>query len=495
MKKGIAFYLVVCMIFSCVSALAAAPITDYSLKEKWDLQMQGSGFKGTVTFTAEGDTAFGMEEGLWQMLKMLLPGVQVNIESMPRSNNRDTQVTILRGDDTVGSIKMLTDGVQNVIRSDILGEDEYYYQYSEQFDLLRFMAGDTDKWPDLKNALLRIVTADDAWKEQAAPLFSVYTSRLALWMQEYMDVKSESTENGYQTRMHCLIPAEDVKVQIKRTLSLLYQDEEMLSLLRQVLSRQEQDTYLNRSNQEIFFIMLDLLPMEGDVEIERVYDEKGSALLDSVMLPFASVSPVESVAMKVSYENGVKVSAFTCMYRDGRSAQLSLRETEDGTLTGQVRMDLAEEEGKDRQVRAFTFNYAWDAGEETYDLDLDKCEHLSDLSVLIKPTEEDTTGIRETTLSVRMSMTSKSSRRAATYITVDAALTDQETGSVLGMILACNTASPWTPDTIAALNADVTVLDDMQDEEMLELSQTLTMNVEGWFGNLLMSHLPLTQEE
>ena len=96
------------------------------------------------------------------------------------------------------------------------------------------------------------------------------------------------------------------------------------------------------------------------------------------MLPFASVSPVESVAMKVSYENGVKVSAFTCMYRDGRSAQLSLRETEDGTLTGQVRMDLAEEEGKEQQVRAFTFNYAWDAGEETYDLDLDKCEHLSD---------------------------------------------------------------------------------------------------------------------
>ena len=495
MKKGIALWLAVCLLFSCTAAMAAAPITDYTLKEKWDLQMQGSGFKGQVAFTVEGDAAFGMDESLWQTLKMLLPKLETNVQSMPRSGNRDTLVTFSLNGETAGTVKVLSDDAQTVIKSDILGEDEYYYQYSSQFDLVRLFSGDEDKWPDLKNTLVRILMADDAWKEQAEPFFSVYTSRLALWMQEYMQVTGENTENGYQTHMSCHIPAEDVKVQVKRMLSMLYQDEDMLQLLSQVLTAQERDTYLNRSNQDIFFIMLDLLPMDGDVVIERVYDEMGQALLDKITLPFASVSPWQQMGFTVTNQRGVKAQTFKGVYRDGREAEIMLREAEEGTVTGTVRMDLKAEEGEKGGVRAFTFNYAWEAGEETYDLDLDKCEHLSDLTVLIKPMQEDTTGMKETTLSVRMSMTSKSSRRAATYITVDAALTDQETGSVLGMQLSCNTASPWTPDTLATLNADTTVLDEMTDEEVRELGELLTMNVEGWLGRLMMQLMPVSMEE
>lgn len=499
MKKGMIWLLAAVMLCTgvcgCVPALAGAPITDYTLEDKWGLQMQGSGFKGHAAFTVEGDAAFGMDESLWHTLKALLSGMTVEVTSMPRSGNRDTEVTVLAGGTQVGFVKVLTDGQNTVVRSDILGEDEYDYQYGAQFDLLRLFAKEESRWPDLKNTLMRLMTADKAWKQEAEPAFSVYTSHLALWMQEYMDVSSQSVQDGYQTRMSCLIPAERVKVQIKRMLSMLYRDEEMLRLLGQVLTKEEQQAYLNPGNQEIFFIMLDLLPMEGDVKIERLYDEKGTALLDEITLPFADVSPWMQLVLRVTYNQAVTTQQMLLSYRDGRHTDVTLRKPDEGTLTGSLRMDLEADENGQRRVRAFQFNFAHDAGEETYDLDQDKCEHLSDLTVLIKPMEEDTTGLRETTLSVRKTMTSKSSRRAATYITVDAALTDQESGSVLALQFACNTASPWTPDMIAGLETEAIVLDDMSGEEVRGLAETLTMNVEGWFTRLLMEQMAMPEEE
>ena len=493
MKKILAFVLALCLLFSC-TALASAPITDYTLMEKWDLQMQGSGFKGHLSFNADGENAFGMDASLWQLLKNLLPALSAEVNSMPRSGNRDTRVQLLWNGEKTGHATVLTDGVSTLVKSDILGEDEYAYQFGKTFDLLGLFAENDSKWPDLKNTLLRILGASDEWKEKAAPLFGAYTSRLALWMQEYMDVSGESTENGYETHMSCLIPAEDVKVQMKRMLSMLYQDGDMLDLLSQVLTGAEMNAYLNRANQDIFFIMLDLLPMDGDVEIQRVYDEQGVALLDKITLPFADVSPYAQLSLTVTNQDNITTRSFKLICRDGRTTDVALKQMDEGTVTGSVRMDIAAEDGT-VGVRAFTFNCAWDKGEETYDLENDKCQHLSDLSVLIKPTEEDTTGLKETTLSVRINVESKSSRRAATYITVDAALTDQETGSVLGMLFTCNTASPWTPEMISTWQGDVTKLDDMQEDELEDLGTLLRMNVEGYFSRLLMQAVPETVEE
>ena len=493
MKKILICALMLCLLFSC-TAQAAAPITDYTLMEKWDLQMQGSGFKGTLSFTAEGDNAFGMDASLWQLLKTLLPNLSAEVSSMPRSGNRDTRVQLLWNGEETGNAAVLTDGINTLVQSTILGEDEYAYQFGKTFDLLGLFADSESKWPDLKNTLLRILTASDEWKEKAEPYAGVYTSRLALWMQEYMDVSGESTENGYETHMSCLIPADAVKVQMKRMLSMLYQDKDMQELLSQVLTKAEMDTYLNRANQDIFFIMLDLLPMDGDVEIQRVYDEQGVALLDKITLPFADVSPYAQVSLTVTNQENVTTRSMKVIYRDGRTTDIAIKQMDEGTVTGSVRMDL-ETEDATAAVRAFTFNCAWDKGEETYDLENDKCQHLSDLSVLIKPMEDDTTGLKETTLSVRINVESKSSRRAATYITVDAALTDQETGSVLGMVFTCHTASPWTPEMISTWQGDVNVLEDMQEEDLKDLGTLLRMNVEGYFTRLIMQAMPETVEE
>ncbi|MBR6525038.1 MAG: hypothetical protein IKT57_03625 [Clostridia bacterium] len=498
MKKIVALLMVGCLLFSsCGGALASAPITDYTLEDKWELQMQGSGFKGQVSFAVEGDYAFGMDESLWQTLRMLLPAVTLDIRSMPRSENRDTQVQVLIRDEESAYMKVLTDGQQYVLRSNLLGEDEYNYAFDKQFDPSRlFTQGDEGKWPDLNKTLLRILTADEGWKEKAEPMFSVYTSRIALWMQEYMQVNGLENEDGYQTYMGCSIPAEDVKVFIKRMLAGLFEDEEMLSLLREVLTKDEQAAYLDKGNQEIFFIMLDLLPMEGDVEIQRVYDEKGTLILDTITLPFAENSSLSLLNITVQQVENLPTTTVSGSYRDGRSFEVNLRRVDEDTWTGSVRMDVAADEEKQLPagVRAFVFNCAYDAGEETYDLENDLCQHLSDLSVLIKPAAEDTTGIRETTLSVRMDKTSKSSRRAATYITVDAALTDQESGSVLAMNVKCNTASPWTPDLIAGLETAPIRLDEMPLDEQQELGQMISVNADGWFRAQLMKLMSALEE-
>ena len=497
MKKMVALLMVCCMLLGSVQALASAPITDYTLEDKWELQMQGSGFKGQVTFQVEGDHAFGMDESLWHTLRMLLPCVTLDVRSMPRNENRDTEMQLLIQDEASASLKLLTDGSRYVLRSSMLGEDEYNYAFDRQFDLSRlFTQGEEGKWPDLKKTLLRIMTADDAWKEKAEPLFSVYTSRVALWMQEYMQVNGVATEDTYQTHMGCKIPAEDVKVFIKRMLSGLYGDEDMLALLREVLTGDEQAAYLSRSNQEIFFIMLDLLPMEGDVEIQRVYAETGELLLDTVTLPFAENSSLSVLNVTVQKVEDLPTTTVTGSYRDGRSFEVNLRRVDEGALSGSVRMDIAADEEKQipAGVRAFAFNCAYDEGEETYDLEQDLCQHLSDFSVLIKPAAEDTTHIRETTLSVRVEKSSKSSRRAATHITVDMALTDQETGSVLGMNVKCNTASPWTPELIADLQNAPIALDEMPLSEQQELGQILSANADAWFRAQLMKLMSVPEE-
>lgn len=500
MKKSIACLLTLCLLLLCTApALAATPITDYTLEEKWDLQMQGSGFKGTVTFGLEGDAAFGAEPMTWEALKTLLPGMTVELSSAPRDEQRETKAVILNNGQEAGHVHVLTDGVQYALESNLINENTVYYAFPANFDFSFLWQKADEKWPSVWPMLFAMTHASQDWQQRAEALATPYMTKLAVWMQSYMDVTAETQESQSVTRMYCEIPAADVKTQMKQMMVDLYRDDALLSLLREVFSAREAAAYLDGSMQDTFFTMLDLLQLDGAVVIDRLYDAQGNALLDSITLPFAQTNPVKTLTIAITPDGEGQALTLSGVMQDDRAFQVVANAQADGVVTGNVKMDvltkaLASSENAEAaenteaalQIRAFDFHLISEDTEETYDLESDLCARQQEYTLVLNANDLDTTGMHDLSLSVRSEMTSKSSRRAATYIDSSISLTDQTQGSTLTMTVKCNTASPWTPMTIAELSQQPMQLGTMEESTLNTLKNQWQTRFESWLTQLIM---------
>ena len=272
--------------------------------------------------------------------------------------------------------------------------------------------------------------------------------------------------------------------------------EQMLSLLKEVLSPEQAAAYLQPSMQESFFIMLDQLKMEGEIEILRRYDAMGNALLDSIALPFPEGTPLKELTISVSPEVAGREWRFQGQCQDGTDFDISCVVGEEMIYTGSVNLVLPEEEpdsfvvedsAQKRETVAFDYNLIWEPGEETYTLATDRCTRTIQGSLLIRPQVGD--DLPTQSLSLKIDFSSGSSQRSATQLNATLTWQDLDSEASITATLQSKTAAPFAVQSLDQSGSAMRI--DLMDEKThLALLEYWGQRIGAWSEGLVQKLMP-----
>ena len=158
-SKTLAVVLAVALLMA--NSAMAATVMDYTLEEKLEQQLISSGLTGTVSFTAEGNGFYGMDDTAWNAVRALLPRLSLDITSTVRSakqEDRETIVTVKNNSAVCGEINILTDGMQTAFSSSML-QPGTWYTVENSADLTAFFWTPAEgQWPDIWSGALPCAT-------------------------------------------------------------------------------------------------------------------------------------------------------------------------------------------------------------------------------------------------------------------------------------------------------------------------------------------------
>lgn len=485
MKRLTALLMCVCLTLCCAAARADVNTTSYAQDEKLLLQLKTSGFEGTLSFAAEGENPGIIDAATWSMLKAYLPSLSLactrTVRGGNESNGSESIYTLLNGEKELTHVNVLTD--QNgltYVGSPLLDDGSVTYAFEKGFDFSALLTGAADEsWPSLLHVLYAVNNADAAWQEKAQTAMTPYLTGVTAWMQNYAATTTEKdVAGGYITTISYKIPAAAVLQETKQLLVDFFSDATLLSLLREVLSAQEQAAYLQPTMLLAFLQMLDNVKLEGEVTINRQYDLAGAPLYESVALPFAENFPLEKLTIvrlpSDAGESWRLSGAFRESAQGGLSAvafDLGVENAESGVYTGNVSLTLPESENdfsvaaegsKNTRDVSFAYNLYVAQPLDTADTLNNRFERKYEATLLIKPDEA--SGLSAQSVSLNASVYSKSSsKRSVTYVDGTLALTDMGNNGTLKASLSGKTVRAWAPtmlDSAAASALRVDLLDD-----------------------------------
>ena len=479
----------------------AATVMDYTLEEKLEQQLISSGLTGTVSFTAEGTGFFGMDDTAWNMVRTLLPRLSFDITSTVRSakqEDRETIVTVKNNSAVCGEINILTDGMQTAFSSSML-QPEAWYSVENGADLTSFFWTPAEgQWPEIWHMLYEIASADSDWQDRMKEHSENYLTKLGIWFQNYQEITMAGEGEEDRIILHCEIPGQDLKTEMKMLMVDLSADEAMLALLTEIFTPEEAAAYLHPSMLNTFFAMLDNIDIEGSVVVDRSYDRSGVNLTDRITLPFTESYPVSYLTVGISTEEEGAEYELSGAFRipgdeDGKLYPFLISMIPVGSESAfsgslSIAYPLPDDEFEvetDNDGTGYVeceFVLGLIDGEEIYIATEDQCRRERGLTLTLRPITGDTSGIHTLSLSASLVMVSKSSRKAATNIQASLTVTDQDTESVLGLEANLKTAAKWTPTLISDLNTTLIRLDAMTAEQRQTVFSQWQNNLAVWFA-------------
>ena len=492
--------LTACAMAALLILLAAVPALaeTYTLEEKFYMQaFEQSAYRGTVTFAVSGNGTALMDSAQWALLRNLAPRLSLSLEHTTTRERDEGQATVsllLDGKDNIKTTLLYDEKLYGV-SSTLLGGENAYFTVARDWDLSNLaqsLIQQNSAWPPVWRMILAALNAPEAWKERAKPRLSLYETKLGLWMNSYASFSTGRENNVAYSELSCTIPAQAVKAEIKQLLLDLYNDAELLSMLREIVTAQEAAAYLQPVGMNNLFAMLDQLKLEEDVQIVRRYDATGNALLDSMTLPFAGTSPLHRITVSVGTEETGKNWRFQGEMSTGAEFDVSCLLGEDHIYTGAVTVLLPEEEQngfvvKDSDARrtvAFDYSLIWEPGEDQYNLSRDQFSRAIKASLLIRPREGST--LPEQSVVLDASLLSGSSQRSATQLNGTLTWRDMESDASITATLSSRTVSPFAYNTPSSLNGAVR-LDLLTQESRSGLMQSWLTRAAGVLGQLLLS--------
>lgn len=447
----------VLLAFFCLPAMAS----EITVDERFFTQVKNYAVKGTVSFAVSGTKTAMIPDETFQMLKSVLPQVVLNVtHSVPGGG----QVAFA---DTQGEEKYV-DYVydQNVValHGNVVTEDETWY--AAELELSRLLALFSKEQGSALPGMMQIYAAfekaDDQWKEEAAVVLSRYETAVSLWMNQYAGTAMGKDGETLYSQLSCNIPADALKAEIKGLLKMLYGDEEALALLGDVLAPLGGSLYLNPAMESVFAALVDGLPLEGEVEVLRRFDAKGSLVLDKVALPLhESLLPMGGAPwQKGSLEMTAEGLCLSLEGAAGQGLRFSAGKTESG-YAGQLMYD-------DQESAHVGFDYAleWQAMDEVYTLQTDLVERMMQGTLTLTPDAE--TALPPQRITLDLTFTSRSAIRTATRMVADVVWMDRAGDASIAMTVNLKTAGAFDVQPVAALE-DVMFFSDMPADERTAL--------------------------
>lgn len=510
MKRTIACLLAALMLLTAFGALAA----DYTLDQKLGMQLRdGSGLKASLRFTMPPGTRMSaLDTATNAVLAALLPAAGLDVRYIRSAGSlkgqEDTTVTLLKGGAQVADFTFTTDGTLEAVRSSLLGTQTYASLKGDGL-FLSLLTGQNAQWPGLERALWAMNGADNAWRAQAETKMKPYLDNLATWLQTFTTSGSKQDDAGRTvTASATTVPAAEVKAQLKRMLATLYQDAELLTLLRQQFSPWEAAAYLEPSMLPGFQAAIDALPLTESLVMERHFNAQGAVVLDVLKLPMGGAKGLKSLHYRFQEAaDGNRTLMVDCVQvptlsanQDGAQRTLTMQgttlpEQQEGMETGsyQGTLVLTPEAGTftvtgTEAPPAPSIGFALTFKADAEVPDEQNQQSTRDVSLNLKLTPQGFEGVGEQTLVVTGQFKGGVRQSAATHFTGKAIWQDASTQGSITMDVEAATAAPWAIPTVAGVNT--IRLDSMTAAQLAQQKTTLLNALTTGFQQLTAAFLP-----
>lgn len=449
----------------------AAKEDDYTLPELFyqHFVVQDYPIRGSMALTASGTAAW---------LDLLLPWTASNLHLrlLNLEDSDDFQYQIY-AEDANGNQKALTQLYRQddalYLRTDLLPDTLLTLPIGG--DLLGTLLGETEQGNDsFYSVVLGIVNQPDMlWESVWVPALESYLNDMEMWLADYAAEPTMAGDTGDMTvQISYVIPADAVKQQAKEIWHQVLFDEDLLALLRPLMTQEQQNVYLNSSMSYFYDYCIDLLPMEGDLRLSRTLSARGETLGVSVALPLP--------------ENTWGFTNLTFRQDDNGLTLMLLNPERTLTLTAQQQDDAENETwtgmftsvpavGQDEKM--VTANYQF-ARKHTTSMDSDGTRHDdTSWTLTVAPAEEDTEDEQyfhfeqvEAALTTAFIRENKDSAPVRLNVTASLHMAEAD----VGLKMALRTTNRWNALTLPTSGAENVLT--LTTERALTLVQTAMSN-------------------
>lgn len=507
MKRLTAFLLMLTLLGASALASSAAPAD--RLERRMAEQYLKSGFYADLTVDIKGAEMEYIDAATWAAMNLLLPGTALSYESTIRRDDRETTISLARGDAELLKATILENGLLTLFKSDLLSDRDAWYAAPSTYDFVdliaRLQGGESSAWPPLAGAVLAVAGAPEEWQSRAGVYMNAYLTELGLWMQRFSSVALVRAEDKTTlTEMTCVISASEVKKELQSMLTRLYADNALLTLLREVLSADESAAYLNPLALPSLLSMVEALELEGDVTIGRRFNAQGAAIYWRISLPFTPSQAISRLTIAAAAGERGEEYDIEIMFNEasavlpGAKIALNAVPDDEGAYAGELLLTLPTAadaytvaENSTREI-AYTFYFYYDAPAQTYDFETDRASRIIDAVLALTPAQG-YDGHRHS-FTFHADLTSRASNTTPTRLNASLSLMDLTTDSGLTVNLAARTAVAWTPETLISSvpDAGVTRLDQLTEEQMTAMIAKWRQDLTSAPGRVAAQLMPYT---
>lgn len=448
-KRILCFFL--CMMLALPFA-AQAKVFDYTIPELIARQLDAqSSLKVTVTASLEGEAPAFADQKAWAAAKEALAALELKAtyfksKSRQTAGNQQVVLTLNRSGTALSSVTLTGKGEQWFAESDLIPGKTLALTRDMKTAYLNMSRPQEGAWPDILRTLVSVYAADEAFAQKIEDALSPHMTALNKWLQGHTEVKVTSA----QMTQEITLPSAALRKQIKKTLTDIYEDEALLSLLRSVIPTQDAAMYLEKGMLPVFLNALDAMQLEESIHIVRSYGKDGTLAREEIALPFVKGMGVEKIVLvhsdaervlDLSLESGCRVK----ITANGKLNAGS------GTVNGEMLVVTAPES------KAFEANYtlSLSAGAEQY-IEENKSRERDqkyEASLLLTPKEAGAFG--EQKITAVLHLMAGASNTKPVRIEVDLGWEDAAAGSSIKLQAKANTSSALHQSEVDAANAAV----------------------------------------
>ncbi len=476
----------------CLALLLSAAVAETNQLSKLKGQWRSSAFRGTVTSELSGDMSGLTGDTLWQTLKALADGYQLEItHTVMSASNDDGDETVLiltdKAGEEAGRINILTDASGVVyLQSELLNDSGLYYAFDSGFDWSTLLLPGENGWPSLLHVLLEVSRASKSWQDRAKPYMEQMSLNISRWLQNHATTSTEVEVDGtYVTTMSYEIPATDVLQETRQVLADFFHNRELLAVMADIMTADEQAAYLQSGSVLTFLQMLDNVKLTGTILARRQFETtSGRLLYDSITIPCPESLPVRSfilthvptAAEGELWQMSLTLDAERLNVAVDQDLRLDVtaQNTDEDVWTGSVlailpgSTDPEALNQEDQTLFSCAYNLNAPAPKDTNDYYQSRYERRYEATLVVKP--DVGMGLPSFSVGGQFVAYSKSSSAGSiSYVDADLTLTDLDEEGGVSLKLEGRTTQRWVPTMLADALSAALRLDMMNAQSRLEL--------------------------
>lgn len=287
MKKCISLFLCLLLLPGLILPVHAE-VPDYDVYALIRRQIHAnSTYHFECTATLGGAAPFGMDPGLWGLLKQKSASLKLSgsyVLSRAKATLGQSQLRLTLTDKDTDLLTAVATGIgDRTILSGLTEGSALSLPRGENgvWDMLYALQGES--WPSLIHALMN-VTADSLPEN----LLSPYYAEVSEWLAGYTQISVLRAENGtYSMRADSVIAPDALSSMAVRLLSKLYADEALMTALGASLTEAEKDAFLTPGMLPVLMSALYNSGLTAPLTLRRDYDSSGYMDSWELFLPFA----------------------------------------------------------------------------------------------------------------------------------------------------------------------------------------------------------------